>query len=112
MGEGALGRVRSEGMPHQQQRVEGRQGGQRLRAGVGPGRVESVGDPRGPVADEGAGDRGIRLAPGTGQAEELEEDREQRVRIRGRSGNAWNALINVPVLLLVIGPMWRPARAE
>lgn len=28
------------------------------------------------------------------------------------SGNAWKALINVPVLLLVIGPMWRPARAE
>lgn len=26
------------------------------------------------------------------------------------SGNAWNVLINIAVLLLVIGPMWRPAR--
>ncbi len=26
------------------------------------------------------------------------------------SGNAWNALFNVGVLALAVGPMWRPAR--
>jgi hypothetical protein len=26
------------------------------------------------------------------------------------SGNAMNALFNVLVLLLIVGPMWRPAR--
>lgn len=25
------------------------------------------------------------------------------------SGNAWNALFNIPVLLLGVGPLWRPA---
>jgi hypothetical protein len=25
------------------------------------------------------------------------------------SGNAWNAAFNVPVLLLAVGPLWRPA---
>jgi hypothetical protein len=27
------------------------------------------------------------------------------------SGNASNALFNIPVLLLAVGPLWRPARA-